>query len=54
MPAAAGQEVAGWLLLHPLAGAMGHGGYLLGAEHGGLVLEGGVTFGVLAALTGVR
>jgi hypothetical protein len=33
---------------------MGHGGIILGAEHGGLVLENGITFGVLAALTAVR
>lgn len=33
---------------------MGHGGYILGAEHGGWLLEGGLTWGVLAALTGVR
>ena len=33
---------------------MGHGGWFLGSEHGGWVLEDGVTWGVLATVTAVR
>ena len=36
------------------APAMGHGGVLFGEEHGGMILDGGITYGVLAALTAVR